>query len=591
MKQITREFKYLALISTFLVFPHTAFAEFSDVPPTHNYYNAVTALEEAGIIKGYSDNTFQPDQLIKRSEFMKIVFNHAGYSPREGFYTNAYTDVPDGSWFAPYVKKALDLNLIKINPDLPKFFPKQPVSRIESLQLILPLEGVPAPLSSDTSGIIFEDIEPDSLYSHYVRAAQKAGIFIPEEQPYFFPLKNLTRGETAELLYRAQIYRQILGDPIEIPASELIKPISSGADAPNFINNPKFPIFLSVWTKINTESLYKDDIDPDELVYGAISGMVEKLPDKHATFQNPNEALELLNDLDGKYEGIGTVLDFFEDEFLIITVMKGSPAETAGLKAGDVILKVDGENVSDMTITELINNIKGPSGSTVKITIRRNNETKTLSIQREEIALDTVFFEGGFEVPGNIGYISIYQFTGSTAYDFKQLLDQTLANNPKGLIIDLRDNPGGHVNAAYEVLDLFIDQGETLAKMDFSGLLRDASSNGPGNIPDKIRVVVLVNGNTASAAEIVAGALQDHGAATLIGEPTYGKGTMQEVNTYNDGSLFKFTIAEWFTPLNNKVDQKGLTPDILVNRTKDDVLGKTDSQLERAILELQKQFR
>ena len=345
MKYSIRKLAYAALISAFLVLPNTVSAKFSDVPPTHDYYDAITALEDAKIINGYGDSTFKPDQFIKKSEFIKIVFNHAGYTPREGFYSNIYTDVPKGSWFAPYVKKALGLNLIKVDPDFPKFSPEQPISRIRSLQFILPLEGVPAPLSSDTEKIIFEDIEADSLYSHYILAAQKAGIFIPEEQPYFFPLKNITRGETAELLYRAKIYRQALGNPLEIPA-EFTQPVSSDFNAPDFIDNPKFPIFLSVWEKINNESLYKDELDQDELVYGAISGMVEKLNDKHATFQTPDDATQLLDNIDGTYEGIGTVLDFFEGEFIIVAVLQGSPAEAAGLKAGDIILKIDGQEVS-----------------------------------------------------------------------------------------------------------------------------------------------------------------------------------------------------------------------------------------------------
>lgn len=578
-----------AFISALFVVPSTAFATFSDVTEDHPYFDAITTLETEGIIRGYNNNLFLPDTRVSKAELLKIVFNHAGYSPDIGIYETPFTDVPPESWFAPYVKMALDLNLIRVNPNVPKFFPEQPISRIEGLKLILPLEGIPAPLTSENEDIIFEDIALNSLYTHYVRAAQNTGIFIPEEQPFFFPHRLLTRGEAAELLYRAQIYREIVGDPITLPIEEMLTSPDSGTGS-DFINNAKFPIFLNVWTKINTESLYKEEIDPDQLIYGAISGMVEEIGDEHAVFQDPDEAIALLDSLNGTYEGIGTVIDEFEDEFLIITVMKNSPAEEAGLQEGDIILEVDGHEVGDLTIVELINNIKGPSGSVVEIKVRRDKQTKTLDVTRGQIDLDTVFFEGGFEIPGDIGYIAIYQFTESTSGEFRSMLDETLSNDPKGLIIDLRDNPGGQVEAAYQVLDLFIEEGEILAKMGFPEYLREANSNGPGDAGDTLPIMVLINANTASAAEIVAGALQDHKIGTLIGEPTYGKGTVQEVNTYNDGSVFKFTIAEWFTPLDHQVDKNGLTPDILVERTKDDVLGNTDSQLDRAIEELKKKL-
>ena len=212
-------------------------------------------------------------------------------------------------------------------------------------------------------------------------------------------------------------------------------------------------------------------------------------------------------------------------------------------------------------------------------------------ITRKAISMDTVLVEGAINIPKNIGYIAIYQFTNSTASDFKKLLDGAMAENPDGLILDLRDNPGGYVSSAYEVLDSFVPKGEIIVKTNFKGNVINEPSNGPQETKTiKIPIVVLVNKYTASAAEIVAGALQDHKIATIIGEKTYGKGTMQEVNMYTDGSLFKMSIAEWLTPNNNKVNHLGIVPDITVIKTKDDALGKTDSILQRGITELKKQL-
>ncbi|HLG25702.1 MAG TPA: S41 family peptidase, partial [Candidatus Gracilibacteria bacterium] len=260
--------------------------------------------------------------------------------------------------------------------------------------------------------------------------------------------------------------------------------------------------------------------------------------------------------------------------------------EKAGLKVGDIIKKIDGISTTGLDANELIDSIKGPSGTTVQITVDRNGQLLDFSIVRGEITLETVLLEANSttEVPDTIGYIAIYQFTGSTGADFDDMLSKTMAKNPKGLILDLRDNPGGYVEAAYEVLEQFVPKGETLAEMKISGKIIDELSQAGSTVT--VPMAVLVNEGTASSSEIVAGALQDHGLATLIGEQTYGKGTVQEVTVFTDGSFFKLSIAQWLTPDGHSVDNVGLTPDIIAKPTKDDVLGKTDSQLQRAIDEL-----
>ncbi|HMR01536.1 MAG TPA: S41 family peptidase, partial [Candidatus Gracilibacteria bacterium] len=382
--------------------------------------------------------------------------------------------------------------------------------------------------------------------------------------------------------------RNSLSYPTELPDFETFEFDDSYVDGSSIIDNDKFPIFLNIWTKLNTESIYKDQFDPDDLIYGAISGMVQSIPDEQALFQDPESALEFEQSLTGNYEGIGTIIDIFEDQFLIVTVLNGAPADKAGLKAGDIILKIDGEEVSSYSIDDLLDAIKGPSGTSLTMTVDRDGHQMTFTVTREEIALDTVFFQSSLDVPADIGYIAIYQFTETTALDFEQLLEETMASNPHGLIIDLRDNPGGYVDAALSILDLFIPEGEVIVSFNISGEKTYSTSTGAGNIPEDFPIMILVNENTASASEIVAGAMQVHDVATLIGTQTFGKGTVQEVNFYNDGSLFKFTIAEWLTPDDQSINHTGLIPDIIVEETKSDAIGETDSQLEKAIQEIQK---
>lgn len=571
-----------------LLFPQFALANFRDVGSLHPYFDAIDNLEQKGIVKGVGDNFFRPDDPISKAAFYKIAFQHAGYLPTSGTYETPFPDIPADAWFAPYVKTALALNLLNFNPESPEFKGDQPITRLDALKLILPLEGVPAPLN-DSSPLVFQDVLTNPLSSHYIKAAQKSGIFLPEEEPFFFPNRLLTRGEAAYLLYKAEIYRDSQFSPAELPDFDSIELDPSYEDGSSILDNDKFPILLSVWTKLNTQSIYKNDFDPDNLIYGAINGMVQSIPDEQALFQDPQKALEFEQNLTGNYEGIGTIIDIFEDQFLIVNVLEDAPADKAGLKAGDIIMKIDGKDVNDYSIDNLLDAIKGPSGTSFEMTVDRDGTEMTFTITRAEIALDTVFFQSNLDVPADIGYIAIYQFTETTTYDFEELLEETMASNPHGLIIDLRDNPGGYVDASLSILDLFIPEGEIIVSLNISGEKTYTTSTGAGNIPNDFPIMVLVNENTASASEIVAGAMQVHDVATLIGTQTFGKGTVQEVNFYNDGSLFKFTIAEWLTPDDESIDHKGLTPDIIVEQTKSDALGETDSQLERAIKEIQRQ--
>ncbi len=574
--------------SLLFIIPATANAQFTDLEINHPQYEAIMYLYENNIIKGYDDGSFKPDTLATKAEFLKMLLNHVGYKPREGFYETPFTDVGSGYWFAPYVKKALELNLIEVNHDWPVFLGANPLERIQALKMLMPLEGIPTPYTEETTSI-FNDISPDYKYFRIVKGAEKSGIFIEEKNPIFFPGGLLTRGDIAELLYKTAQYKEKNPDAvtptIEIDLSE-----------PNFIveneqsdlfNNKKFPIFVSVYNKINDQYLYKKNLNDDKLIYGAIGGMVDSLDDPYSLFQEPELADELRNTLEGNYEGIGTVIDTYENQFIIIGVINNSPADNAGVKSGDLIMSIDGKSFTTDQIDKMIDAIKGPAGTSVELKVDRDGEILTFEINRKQITLDTVLLEANStEVPSSLGYIAIYQFTDSTTAEFDKILTETMANDPKGLILDLRDNPGGYVDSALDILGYFFEKNETVAKLKIADQYYNEKSPGAGTLKN-MPVVVLINENTASAAEIVAAALLEKKSATLVGEQTYGKGTVQEVNIYTDGSLLKLSIAKWLTPEGNDIDHSGIKPTIEVVATKDDTIGKTDSQLQKAIDELE----
>lgn len=574
-----------SLLLTLFLVPSGAHADFSDVETKNPQYEAIMYLNELGILKGYEDGTFKPNALINKAEFLKMAFNHAGYYPRESFYQTPFTDFQSGAWFAPYVAKGLELELITFNPNWPVFMGAGPVERIEATKLLLPLEGIPTPYLQDTK-TIFLDIDSDYKYLRLVQGAEKSGVYIEEETPVFLPLSPLTRGDAAELLYKADIYRNFTASEWSEPDIE--EYLYYDLAETDLVSNDKFPILVSVWNKINEQYLNRSDIDEDELMYGAIGGMVDSLEDPYSVFEEPEPAGDLWDSLEGSYEGIGTVLDTFEDTYVIIGIIKNSPADKAGLKIGDTILTIDGKSFTEGQIEQLIDAIKGPAGTQVKIEIDRNGSKMTFTITREQITLDTVLLEAGdTDIPASLGYVAIYQFTDSTSAEFDSMITETMNADPQGLILDLRDNPGGYVDSAVEILGYFFDSGKTVAILQMGNEQYLEKSPGEGSLKD-LPVAVLVNENTASAAEIVAGALREKENTILVGQTTFGKGTVQEVSIYTDGSLLKLSVAKWLTPSGIDIDHTGLIPDITVIPTKDDTLGKTDSQLARAIEELEK---
>jgi carboxyl-terminal processing protease len=563
-------------------------AVFNDVPQNHPLYLPIQSLYDKDVTKGYSDGNFKPDQLVTKAELIKMVFTHVGYKPEENAGKTKYQDVPSDAWYAPFVKKGLDIGVLSYSDDL-KFTPDAPLTKIDALKIIMPLEGIPTPLIDSETTLIFTDVREESPYSYLVKAAQNSGLYDPATDR-FEPFKLITRGDLAYLLYRAEIYRQVFGLTSYPDNTPVYTDTGLTTEEEALLNNPKFPIFIDVWSRINQAYVNKKDIDKNELIYQATQGMVQSLGDQYSIFESPENGREIENTIDGSYEGIGVVLDEFENQTIILSVLKNSPAEKAGLKAGDILTKIDQKSLKGMTGEEISKLIKGKAGTKIDVEIKRDQQTITFNITRAELIIDTVVEPEGVpvKIPENIGYLSIYQFTESTGDEFETMLKDTLAKNPKGLILDLRDDPGGYLDAAYNVMGHFIPKDEVLINLEISDRMSSEFSKGEGEIKaKKLPLVVLVNKGTASASEVVAGAIQDYKIGTLIGETTFGKGTVQEVTNYTDGSFFKLSIAHWLTPKKRDINKVGLTPDIIVEATKDDALRKTDSQLQKAIDELQ----
>ena len=334
------------------------------------------------------------------------------------------------------------------------------------------------------------------------------------------------------------------------------------------------------------DKYYLGEVNEENLKEGAVRGYIEGLGDPYTEYISKEEMEEYMQDTLGNYVGIGIYMttNAKNGHIVVLATMKGSPAENAGLKPGDEIIRVDGEDCTTKNSTEVSNKIKGEEGTTVKLEILRDNQTLTFEVKRENIKVNPV---EGKVVNDNIGYIKFTSFDETTAEDFKTTYEQLASQNIQSLIIDLRNNGGGLVDQAVDIADYFLEKGQVVIyEVDKNGNEEaEMSENDPIiNIP----VVILTNENTASASEILAGSLKDYGKATIVGTTTYGKGVIQQILSFKDGSGLKITTEEYQTPNHNKINKIGIEPDEVVElpdtvENELDVPEDQDTQLQKAI--------
>jgi carboxyl-terminal processing protease len=363
--------------------------------------------------------------------------------------------------------------------------------------------------------------------------------------------------------------------PTPAPTSTPL-PIPTPANA----DEEAFQLFWEAWAIVQRD-YYGELPDEREVTYAAIRGMLSALDDPFTTFIEPKEAAIRAEDDTGEYEGIGAYVDMDEDgKLVIVEPFEGSPAEAAGLQAGDRVIAVDGVSIIGMSLHEAISLVRGPAGSEVILLVEREGvaEPFEATVTRERFELEIVDVE---MLEDGIGYIRLREFGSKASEKMEAGLEELLAQNPRGIVFDLRYNPGGWLDQALKVADLFLDDGVILTQRWKDGS-EEVFRAHEGDIGEDVPLVVLVDRGSASASEIVAGALQDHGRAILIGENTFGKGAVQTVHTLSDGSQLIVTSAMWFTPNNQPIHGQGLTPDIEVLYPEELEAGE-DPQLERAI--------
>lgn len=369
--------------------------------------------------------------------------------------------------------------------------------------------------------------------------------------------------------------------------------------------------FAPFWQALNElEDKYVDidSVETQKMVYGAISGLFKSTGDPYTVFFPPKENKAFQTEIKGEFEGVGMEIGIRKGILTVIAPLKDTPAERAGIKSGDKILKIDDEASAELSVEEAVGLIRGPHGTKVKLTILRNgeDETKTIEVERAVIKIPVIDTETGKTVAkvdgqpgketdlGDIFVIRLYNFSEDSVLSFRQALRKMILSEKTKLILDLRNNPGGYLEAAVDITSWFLPQGEVVVTEDFGkkaekrhhrsrGYNIFSAKGGSAYGGEKLPMVILVNQGSASASEIVAGALRDHGIAKLVGEKTFGKGSVQEFLPLTADTSVKITVAKWLTPKGDQISEKGLAPDVEVKIEKSDIEAKRDPQMEKAV--------
>lgn len=537
---------------------------------------------------------FSEDAFLNKADFVKWALRNAGFTPAlEADYDIPFDDVPKGSPYAPYVDKLLDTRVIFYHPLESKFFPDRPISRLQALKLLFKLEGMAAPriFNDEWFRDAITDVDPDSHIAPFAARAIELGLlprFVPQEFKPYYPL---THKHAARLLHNIAKFKQgtlnVLESDSNATAGPTITIVQQIGKQHEFIDNPKFDMLLNVWDKLTRTFFERGNLDKTDLVYSAIEGVVNAADDRHTQFQRPADAQALEDILGGKLEGIGVMLQQNDAGAIeVIAPLNGSPGDLAGMRALDVITHVGAVATSTMSFGEVVNAIRGPADTKVTLTVFRpaSGETLEFTITRQAILVPSVTSD---VTEDGITIFTLSNFSSNVAQDFKLLIAQSLETGSGKFILDLRNNPGGYLDAGIETASQFLDAGQTVVKVSYPDRLDVSMTDKRGPLNGK-DVIVLINQGSASASEIVAGALQDHDAAMIMGEKSFGKGTVQELTNYTDGSSLKVTVAHWLTPDDHQIDEYGITPDFFVELSPEHKAANIDTQLNRALSLLRK---
>jgi len=395
----------------------------------------------------------------------------------------------------------------------------------------------------------------------------------------FLPLITLTLGWQLGVRYEYQKIEQL---------SEQLELLYTGKTMSGaLLTEPEKEVDLSlmwgVWRLLLQHYIAPDDLNPPTMIYGAVGGLVRSIEDPYTTFMTPTENKDFHQSLQGKLEGIGAELTMRDGFVVVVAPLKGSPASEAGLQPEDVIVKVDDVDITGETLHQVVQRIRGPTGTQVTLTVVREGEgSVNLTITRARITVPSVEHEIKLTSSGAVGYVQLNQFGDETVPEVQRALRALRSEDLEGIVIDVRFNGGGYLEGAVSIASMFLQEGKVVTVERRDGEPTNHFVSGRPSDPDT-PLVILINEGSASASEILAGALQDAKRATVIGKKSFGKGTVQEVFDLPGNASVRITTARWLTPSGRDLGKEGVMPDIEVERTRQNIIDELDPQLDAAL--------
>jgi C-terminal peptidase prc len=541
---------------------------FEDIPSTSPYYYAVEYLRQNNVFP--EAKKFNPKQLVTKAEFVKylVKLNSPDFKPGKKVKL-PFKDTQDSAVYAPYFDEAIQLGILDDRDE--KAEPYKKLNIIEASELIFHSASIPIP-KVYVGTMPYKDLEQNKRAQPLIMRALEFDLFEPESSDNVGIYKKITRADAAMMIYKMDLVQLT-------PPSKVGQQSGSGSGS----LDPSVQKVADVFEILKSNFYDKERINTAEMQKAAIDAMVKTLNDPYTTYMNGDENKAFSDDLDGQIEGIGAYLEIDKETgaVIIVSPIKDSPAFKAGIKPGDIIKKVDGKDIEGITLYDVVGRIKGKKGTTVEITVLRGSQTLTIPVVRDVVLINAL----ETEIRGDIMIIKLNTFNQNASAEFNKAVDSIVSNTAiKGVILDLRNNPGGLLDAAVRILGRILPPDSKAVTIAYSYFNYSENTHGKGEL-SKYPFVILINKGSASASEIVAGAAKDLKVATLVGEKSFGKGTVQEINYFSDNSSLKVTIAKWLTPNGTSIQEKGIEPDIAVEQPQN---SSTDAQMDRALQEVRR---
>ncbi len=600
---MNRFFSYLLLLT--LTLSSFAEAAYRDIPTTSKLTPTLDRLIENGALEG--EGFFRADTPVPQTMFWQIVTADTGFSPE---FATFETPVPEGvdptSDEAQYLREAIRRGWL--DTEAP-YNGLDSIKRSQAIKILVESKGImPPKLVSSKFRELSSGVSRLAKYYPHIEAAYASGMLKDYQVDPFRPQEELTRRELITWIQQwtengskkestltpAAQNNRTEEFPYQRRTTTNTGSNSTGISISNTdqgtLNLSNRSLDMQVWDAViaQIESKYKfsEKLDDDrraDMINAGIAGLVEALDDKYSNYVTPDKSEEFLEGLEGEFDGIGAYVEMIDEKFTITSPIKGSPAEKAGLKAGDVVTAVDGEIIAGQGVNEIIAKVRGVSGSPVTLTIFREFEgSKDYVVTRGHITIPALTLE----FKNGVAIVGLHQFSRSSGQDLaKMITDEVLPKNPRGIVFDLRNNPGGFLTAAVSVGQVFLKDGQEIFSVEYKDKNATYKADGDGELSDfDGTMVFLQNKGSASASEILTAMIKDYGIGQIMGTASTGKGTVQEIVSFTNGGNLKLTVAKWLSPKGNWINDVGVIPDVeITDPTEEEKINEEDRQLDAAI--------